>query len=67
MTLFGIKKCLKALIRRLKVGYIPSIVYNYPCTTSEVVDNIISAVNIFKKQCTNNKASQSLVADDEAP
>jgi hypothetical protein len=44
-------------MKRLKVGYIYSIVCNYPCTTSEVVDNTISAVNVFKKQCTDNKVS----------
>ena len=54
-------------MRRLKVGYIPSTVYNCSCTASEVVDNTISAVNIFKKQYTDNKASQSLIADGEAP
>ena len=54
---FGTKKRLKALIRKLKVGYMPSIVPNCPRTTSEVVDNTISAVNVFKKQRTNNKAS----------
>ena len=46
---FGIKKRLKALIRKLKVKYTPSIVPNYPYTTSEVVDNTINVVNIFKK------------------
>ena len=35
----------------------PSIVYNYPCTASKVVDNTISTVNIFKKQYTDNKVS----------
>jgi len=54
---FSIKKCLKALIRKLKVRYVPSIVPNYPYTASEVVDNTISAVNVFKKQYTNNKVS----------
>ena len=44
----------------------PNIVYNCPRTANEVVDNIISTVNIFKKQYTNNKASQSLIADHEA-
>ena len=67
MAPFGIKKCLKALIRRLKVGYICGIIHNCPHTASEVVDNTISAVNIFKRQYTDNKASQSLVADSEAP
>ena len=57
MALFGIKKCLKALIRRLKVRYIPSIVYNCPHTANKVVDNTINTVNIFKKQYTDNKAS----------
>ena len=41
----------------LKVRYTPSIVPNYPYTTSEVVDNTISIVNIFKKQRIDNKAS----------
>ena len=54
-------------MRRLKVGYTPSIVCNCPCTISEVVDNTISAVNIFKKQYIDNKASQSLIADSKAP
>ena len=45
----------------------PGIVRNCPYTTSEVVDNTIGAVNVFKKQYTNNKVSQSLVADSEAP
>ena len=45
----------------------PSIVRNYPHTTSEVVDNIISIINVFKKQYTNNKASQLLVTDGKAP
>ena len=67
MAPFGIKKCLKALIRRLKVGHAPGTVRNCPCTASEVVDNTISAVNVFKKQHTDNKASQSLVVDGEAP
>ena len=57
MAPFGIKKCLKALMRRLKVKHVPSTVYNYPHTASEVVDNTIGAVNIFKKQYTNNKVS----------
>jgi len=56
-VLFSIKKYLKALIRRLRARRAPSIVRNYSYTTSEVVDNIISVVNIFKKQRTNNKAS----------
>jgi hypothetical protein len=67
MAPFGIKKYLKALIRRLKVGHIYSTVHNYPRTTSEVVDNIISTVNVFKKQCTDSKVSQSLITDSEAP
>jgi hypothetical protein len=54
---FGIKKRLKALIRKLKVGYTPSTVPNYPRTASKVVDNTISVVNVFKKQRTDNKAS----------
>ena len=48
MVLFSIKKRLKALIKRLKVGYTPSIVYNYPYTASKVVDNTINTVNPFK-------------------
>ena len=44
-------------MKRLKVGYMPNIVYNCPHTASKVVDNTIGAVNIFKKQYTNNKAS----------
>jgi hypothetical protein len=36
-------------MRRLKVGHIHSIIRNCPCTTSEVVDNTISTVNVFKK------------------
>ena len=43
----------------------PSTVYNYPRTTSKVVDNNISTVNFFKKQYTDNKVFQSLVADSE--
>jgi hypothetical protein len=54
-------------MRRLKVGYVPSIVHNCSRTTSEVVDNTIYIVNVFKKQCTDNKISQSLVADGAAP
>ena len=27
----------------------PSTVYNCPCTTSKVVNNTISVVNVFKK------------------
>ena len=65
MVPFSIKNYLKALIRRLKVKYMPNIVYNCPHTTSKVVDNIISAVNVFKKQYTNNKASQSLIIDSK--
>ena len=56
MAPFSIKKRLKASIRKLKVGYTPSTVPNCPHTTSEVVDNTISAVNVFKKQRTDNKA-----------
>ena len=44
-------------MRRLKVGYMPSTVRNCPHTASEVVDNTIGAVNVFKKQYTNNKVS----------
>ena len=43
-----------------------SIVYNCPYTASEAVDNTISVINIFKRQCINNKASQLLVIDSEA-
>ena len=57
MVPFGIKKRLKALIRRLKVGYILSIIRNCPRTASKVVNNTISIANVFKKQRTNNKAS----------
>ena len=57
MAPFGIKKRLKALIRRLKVRNTPSIVHNCPYTTSEVVDNTISVVDVFKKQRSNSKAS----------
>jgi hypothetical protein len=49
IALFSIKKRLKALIRKLKVRYTPSIVPNCPYTASEVVDNTISIVNVFKK------------------
>ena len=44
-------------MRRLKVGYIYGIVRNYPHTASEVVDNTISIVNVFKRQHTDDKAS----------
>jgi hypothetical protein len=44
-------------MRRLIVGYAPSIVRNCPCAASEVVDNTIGAVNVFKKQRTDNKTS----------
>jgi hypothetical protein len=54
-------------MRRLKVKYIYGIVCNCPCTASEVVDNTINTVNIFKKQYTDNKASQLLIADSEVP
>ena len=54
-------------MRRLKVRYIYSIVHNCPYTASEVVNNTINIINIFKKQYTDNKVSQSLVADGEAP
>ena len=53
-------------MRRLKVGYTPSTVHNCPRTANKVVDNTINAVNIFKKQYTDNKASQSLVIDSKA-
>jgi hypothetical protein len=53
-------------MRRLKVGHAPSTVRNCPRTASEVVDNTIGTVNVFKKQRTDDKASQSLVADGEA-
>ena len=52
-------------MRRLKVKYIPNIVYNCPHTASKVVDNIIGTVNIFKKQYTDNKVSQSLITDNK--
>ena len=45
----------------------PNTVHNCPRTANKVVDNTISAVNIFKKQYTDNKASQSLIANGEAP
>jgi len=45
---FGIKKRLKALIRRLKAGNAPSIVRDYP-TTSEVVNNTISIVTVLER------------------
>jgi hypothetical protein len=54
-------------MRRLKVKYVHSTVYNCPCTASEVVDNTIGAVNVFKKQYTDGKASQLLVVDSKAP
>ena len=57
MVPFGIKKRLKALIKRLIVRYVPNTVRNCPCAASEAVNNIISTVNVFKKQCTDNKAS----------
>ena len=44
-------------MRRLKVGYIPSIIYNCPHTANKVVDNTIGTVNVFKKQYTDDKAS----------
>ena len=50
MAPFGIKKCLKVLIRRLKVGNVPNIVCKYPYTVT------IGAFNVFKKQCFNSKA-----------
>ena len=46
--LFSIKKRLKALIRRLKVKNVPSIVRNYP-TASKLVGNTIGVIDIFKK------------------
>ena len=67
MSLFGIKKRLKALMRRLKIRYTPSIIHNCPYTASKVVDNTISTANIFKKQYTHNKTSQLLIADSETP
>ena len=54
-------------MRKLKVGHAPSTVPNCPRTASEVVDNTIGAVNVFKKQRTDDKASQSLAADSKAP
>jgi hypothetical protein len=53
-------------MRRLIVRYVPSTVYNYPRTASRVVNNTIGAVNVFKKRCTDDKVSQSLVTDGEA-
>jgi hypothetical protein len=44
-------------MRRLKVRNTPSIVHNCPYTTSEVVDNTISIVDVFKKQRSNSKAA----------
>ena len=52
-------------MRRLKVKYIYSIVHNCPYTASEVVDNTISTVNVFKRQYIDNKPSQLLVVDGE--
>ena len=54
-------------MRRLIVGHTPNTVRNCPRAASEVVDNTIGTVNVFKKQRTNNRASQLLVADGEAP
>ena len=54
-------------MRRLKVRHMPSTVHNCPRTASKVVDNTIGAVNVFKKQYTDDKASQSLVADGKVP
>jgi hypothetical protein len=42
------------------------MVYNCPHTANKVVDNTISTVNVFKKQYTNNRAPQPLVADNKA-
>ena len=42
-------------MRRLKVRNAPSIVHDYLRTASKVVDNTISAVDIFKKQRSNSK------------
>ena len=53
-------------MRRLKVGHAPSTIYNCPRTANKVVDNTIGIINIFKKQYTDNKASQSLVANSKA-
>ena len=44
-------------MRRLKVGHTRGIVRNCPRTASEVVNNTTGAVNIFKRQRTNDKAS----------
>ena len=54
MAPFGIKKRLKALIRRLKVRNVPSIVRNYPIA-GELVDNTISIIDVFKKQRSGSK------------
>ena len=54
-------------MRRLKVEYICSIVHNCPRTASEVVDNTTNVVNVFKRQRTDDKASQSLIVNSEAP
>ena len=54
-------------MRRLKVKHVSGTVYNCPRTASKVVDNIIGTVNVFKKQYTDDKASQLLIADGEAP
>ena len=44
----------------------PNIIYNCLYTASKVVNNTINIINIFKKQHTNNKTSQLLVANSEA-
>ena len=56
MAPFSIKKHLKVLMRRLKVRNAPSTVHNCP-TASEVVDNTIGAIDVFKKQCSGSKVS----------
>jgi len=44
-------------MRRLKVRNAPSTVRDCPRTASEVVNNTIGAVDIFKKQRSDGKAS----------
>jgi hypothetical protein len=44
-------------MRRLKVGKTPRTVRDCPPTTSEVVDNTISVVDVFKKQRSGSKTS----------
>ena len=61
MAPFGIKKHSKVLIRRLKIGNVPNTVCKCPYTAT------IGAVNVFKKQRSDSKVSQSPVADGKAP